>query len=231
MKPKHTRITAEELLRQREGDPLYCAQMQNLAKQKAATSAKFMEAAAPLMAELAATGYEVESLEVIPQSRSHKDAVPILIKWLPKVASFPVKQSIIRALSVSWAGRDAVNALLTEFHSTSGSSTVGLKWAIGNALEVLASDEFFDAYVKVAQEKHHGIARQMVVSALGKMKNPKAVNVLLGLLGDEEVVGHALIGLKKLKAKEARPQIEPLLNHSKAWIRKAAKETLARIES
>jgi hypothetical protein len=231
MKPKHTRLTAEELLKQRERDPEYCAQMQQLAEQRGVARAKYREAAAPLMAELAASGYEAESLDVLAQSKAYKDAIPLLIKWLPKMASFPVKQSIIKALSVDWAGPDAVTALLSEFRSAPDSANAGLKWAIGNALEVLASDDFFDEYVNLAQDKRHGIARQILVSALGKMENPKAVDVLLGFLDDEEVVGHALIGLKKLKAKEARPQIELLLNHPKAWIRKAAKEALVRMKS
>ncbi len=64
---------------------------------------------------------------------------------------------------------------------------------------------------------------------LGKMKDPKAVDVLLGLLDDEEVVGHALIGLKRLNAQKARPHIEPLMKHPKAWIRKAAMEALVKM--
>jgi HEAT repeat protein len=189
-----------------------------------------MDAVGPLMADLLASGYEVNSLDVIAQSPVYKGAVPILIKWLPKMTNFRVKQSIVRALSASWAGPSAVAALLTEFRSAPDSANGGLKWAIGNALEVLASDEFFDEYVKLVQERHHGIARQMVVSALGKMKNPKAGDVLLGLLNDEEVVGQALVGLKKLNAKEARPQIELLLKHPKPWIRKVAKEALVKME-
>ena len=41
------------------------------------------------------------------------------------------------------------------------------------------------------------------------------MSVLLDLLADDELSGHVIIALGKLKAKEARPYIEPFLNQSK----------------
>jgi HEAT repeat protein len=203
--------------------------MQELEKRRVAARDEYMEAAAPLMAELMSSGYEVGSLEVLAQSKIYKDAVPILVKWLPDTTNLRVKESIVRALSVPWAKPHAVAALLAEFRCTPDSAKTGLKWTIGNALEVLATDDVFEDIVELVQDKRHGTARQMLVSALGKMKNPRAVDVLVGLLDDDEVVGHALIGLKKLKAKQARIHIERLVNHPKAWVRKEAKQALAKI--
>jgi HEAT repeat protein len=54
--------------------------------------------------------------------------------------------------------------------------------------------------------------------------------VLIDLLDDDEVVGHAIIALGKLKSKKAYPAIERFATHPKAWIRKEAKKALARIE-
>jgi hypothetical protein len=53
--------------------------------------------------------------------------------------------------------------------------------------------------------------------------------IQLGLLGDEEVAGYALMGLGKLKAPEARPAIEPFVGHPTTWVRKEAKKALSRI--
>jgi len=227
---KRTKITVDELLKQREQDPAYRAQMQELEKQRIAAAKEWNEAAAPLMAELLSSGYNVKSLDVLARSDACKDAVPILVKWLPKIMNSGVKESIVRALTVSWARPGAVAALLTEFRNTPDSANTGLKWAIGNALEVLASDEIFDDIVKLVQDKRHGIARQMLVIALGKMKNPKAVDVLIYLLDDDDVVGQALTGLKKLRAKQARTRIERLVNHPKASVRKEVKQALSKIE-
>ena len=82
----------------------------------------------------------------------------------------------------------------------------GLKWAIGNALSIVADDSVFQDIVALARDKRHGEAREMVVEALANMRNPQAVDVLCELLADEEVAAHAVVALGKLKAARARPQ-------------------------
>lgn len=226
-----TRKTGDELLKERESDPVHKAQMRELERQRVAAADEYTEAAGPLMTELASAGYEIQRLDLLGQSSAYKDAIPILIRWLPEIANLRVKHSIVHVLSKSWAGYDVVTPLLAEFRVTPDCANAGLKWAIGNALEAHANDAIFDDVVELVQEKRHGVARQMLVVALGKMKNPKAVDVLIGLLGDDEMVGSALIGLKKLRADKARPPIERLLNHPRPRVRKQAMQALAKIDS
>ena len=228
---KRMKTTADEWLQQREQETAHRDQMQEQEKQRIAAAKEWNEAAAPLMAELVSSGYDVKSLDLLARSDAYKDAVPILVKWLPKITNSRVKESIVRALSVSWARLGAVTALLTEYRNTPDSENRGLKWAIGNALEVLASDKIFDDIVELVQDKRHGIARQMLVLALGKMKNPRAVDVLICQLDDDDVVGQALTSLKKMKAKQARTHIVRLINHPNAWVRKQAKQALDKIGS
>jgi HEAT repeats len=223
-------MTAGEWLKQREQDPRYRERLRTLEEQKVFASEEFKEAAAPLTTELASAGYEISSLSDLAQSNQYKGAIPILIKWLPKVTNVRVKETIVRDLSVPWAKGLAEAALLAEFGAASDSENLGLKWAISNALEVLATDKIFDDLVELIRGKRHGTARQMLVMALGKMKNPKAVNILLGLLDDEEVVGHAVIALRKLNAVEARPYLLPLLKHPKVWVRREAAKALRKID-
>lgn len=81
----------------------------------------------------------------------------------------------------------------------------------------------------LARDKRHGTARQMLAVALGNMLTPAAVGVLIELLQDDEVAGHAIIGLGNLKATAARGAIEGFLRHPKSWIRAEAKKTLKKI--
>jgi len=67
----------------------------------------------------------------------------------------------------------------------------------------------------------------MIVLALGKMKDQRAADAARELLSDEDVNGHALIALRKLKAMDARPEIEKLIDHPNEWKRSEAKKTLA----
>jgi HEAT repeat protein len=56
----------------------------------------------------------------------------------------------------------------------------------------------------------------------------KAVAVLIDLLHDDQVAGHAVMALGKLKTREGREQIEHLLDHPQPWVRKEAKKVLAK---
>jgi hypothetical protein len=186
-------------------------------------------AAAPVIEELRHVGFAIETLDELRRSGAkYSDAIPILLKWLPLIDDLGVKESIVRTLSVPWAKSVASRILITEFRKASDS---GLKWAIGNALEVVADRNDLTDIVEIVRDKRHGTARQMMTVALGKMgKSRLAVDTLLELLGDEDVVGHAVIALGKLKAREARTRFEALLKHPKRWISNEARKALARLD-
>ena len=151
-----------------------------------------------------------------------------MVQWLPKVEDLNLKTVLVRALSVKWAKPVAAPALIDEFYRAPSGS--GLKWAIGNALSVVADDQVFDKVVHLVRDKQHGKAREMLAVALGNMKDLRSADVLIELLGDEEVAGHALIALGKLKVQRARLDIERFLDHPKAWVRAEARRALARID-
>jgi HEAT repeat protein len=87
-----------------------------------------------------------------------------------------------------------------------------------------------DDIIELVENKAYGIARQMLAISLGNMKSPKAVSVLIELLNDPDVDGHAIMALGKLKSKEARSEIERFITHPNTWIRKEAKKALAKID-
>ncbi len=195
----------------------------------AARFAKAKEINAPVVAELQQAGFPVEVVEDLYHMRlDYRDAIPILLRWLPFVEDHGLKQTIARALSVRWAKPVAAKALIEEFPKAPPDSA--LKWAIGNALSVVADDAVFDELVALATDKRHGKSREMVVVALGNMRNPSAADILIELLDDEEVAGHAIVALRKLAPKRARPHLEKFLSHPKTWVRNEAKAALAKID-
>lgn len=229
-RPKILRNKTKELLDERERDPKHIACDRDVESRKMEAAREYYKAAAPLFAELSASGYPVQSLDLLAKSGACKDAFPILVKWLPKITSSRVKESIVRALSVPWAKGIAERELIAEFRNIPYGENHSLKWAIGNALEVLSDDEIFDDIAQLVQDKRHGTARQMLVMALGKMKDARATALLVRLLDDEDVVGHALIALRKLNAIEARPYVLPFLKHPKVWIRREAAKALRKMD-
>lgn len=187
-----------------------------------------------LVLELAALGLNVDApADLYNNKLDYRKAVPLLIEWLPRLSEPGVKEEVVRALSTKWAKPSAAEALLREFQlDTTDPSGVGLRWAIGNALSVVATDAAFDSVLGLATCEEYGKAREMLVVALGNMKDtPEAEAVLVGLLDDDVVVGHALIGLRRLGGgSAARGKIEQLTRHSTKWVRAEAVKLLKRVD-
>jgi len=186
--------------------------------------------AKPLEEAIRKLGVDISSLDdLVNRNFDYKIAVPLLLDWLPRVQNQDVKSAIVRALTVKFAKPEAAKPLLKEFMQAQVSSGGDIKWVIGNALSVVADDSVFDELVALLRDRRHGRDREMLAWALGNMKNPRAADVLIEMLDDEQVAGHAIAPLGKLKAIRAKGRLEQFLNHPKAWIRKAAKTALARI--
>jgi hypothetical protein len=194
--------------------------------------ARYDSDAAAIIHELRGAGFDVTSVgDLYNRKLNYQKAMPYLVAWLPRVTNPIVKEDIVRALSVKWARDTAAPKLLvTEFEQAEDPTDAGLRWAIGNALEVLANDGIAEGLMKLAADRRYGKAREMVVVGLGKLKDARVADVLMELLADDEVVGHAVMALGKLRAKTVRSRIEPLLNHPKTWVRKEAKRALANID-
>lgn len=187
----------------------------------------------PILTELAAAGFETRSLADLRHSSTrYRDAVPVLLRWLARVSDPKVKEEIVRALSVPWAKPAATAPLIEQFHAVDESvdpNGLGLRWTIGNALEVVFDDASFDALAELAQDRRYGKARQMIVLGLGKSKRPEAVDVLLSLVDDPDVDGHAIKALGKLKPSAARAALEAKLDDKRAWVRGEARKALAKL--
>jgi len=225
----NTDVTAEELMAELEADPEWVARRDAREQQRQHRIEEYDREAAPLRAELAKAGFRVDSIDDLHNQRlDYRDAIPILLEWLPRIENRNVKESVVRALTVKWAKPTAAPLLVAEFRRADDSSELGLRWAIGNALAEVAGDSVFEEVAALAEDRRFGRSREMVALALGNMKDPRAVKILRGLLADEDVAGHAVMALGKLRAKEAREDIEPFLKHPKAWIRKEASKALKR---
>lgn len=187
-----------------------------------------------LLAELHAAGYQVDSISSLRRAGvNYAPAIPILLKWLPLVTSTGEKDSIVRALSVPWARPAAMAPLIEQFEQLPigvSAAEEQLRWAIGNALEILWDDRWFDQLARIACDDRFGKAREMIVLGFAKSVNPNVQDVLIRLLDDDAVCGHAAKALGRLRPQEAaRPGLEVLTLDRRAWIRKEAKNSLAKI--
>jgi hypothetical protein len=174
-------------------------------------------------------GVSVESVFDLVNARgSYPEAISILLAFLPTIKDNWIKEGVVRALTVKEARGKAELPLVEEFQSITPGDTQqqSLKWAIGNALNVVATKAVGDELLALVNDRQHGPARQMIVVALSRLRPPKFIAALIDLLNDDDVCGHAIIALRKSKAHEAIPFIEALRTHSNVWIRKEAKKAV-----
>ena len=223
--------SASELMAELRNDPASVAQRKQQEDDRRTSIARYRSAARGVLAALAAVGCEVDLVgDLRKLGRPYPEAVPILVRWLPCVGDSSVKEDIVRTLSVPWAS-DAAADLVAAFERADDGTGSGLRWVIGNALEVVANDAVADGLMRIATNRHFGKAREMVVVGLGKLKDPRAVDVLLKLRDDDEVVGHAVMALGMLRTERARPRLEFLLEHPKRWVRHEARNAIRSIDN
>jgi HEAT repeat protein len=180
---------------------------------------------------LLTVGLQVNSVyDLVNSKLLRPEAVPLLLELLPTLRHPRIREGVVRALTDKAARPAGALPILGEYKRAVTEGAMGLAWAAGNALAVVADPTLFDELVRLVRIKEHGIARQMLAVALGTIRDPRAIPVLVELLHDEDVVGHALIGLSRLRpGREIQAAVEPLLSHPVAWIRKEAKKLLQKV--
>lgn len=184
--------------------------------------------AQPLVRELIAAGYQIESLYQLSHlGRPWKTALPILQRWLPLMDEPAIKEEIVRALSVPWVGNTATAQLIDEFKKADPASS--LAWAIGNALSIVSVDGFEKEVIQLALNRKYGQARQMIVLGLGRLRSWDAQEAAVELLNDEDVKLHAIQALGAMKSKRALFELEKLLTDKRAVIRKEARKAITKI--
>ena len=225
------RLAAAELMASLHKNHEFIARQATQEQQREELERSLRAEEAPLVQALAAAGIMVSSVwELVNSAHKYASAIPVLIKHLKTSYHPRIREGIARALTVPEAKPLAAHALIEAFQHEPDGTDIGVKWALANALTVVADDSVLDDLIALVQDKRHGASRTVLTLALGNTKNPRAVDVLLELLQDDEVVEHVLTVLGTLREQRARPHIQCLLNHPQPGVRKAAKQALAKID-
>lgn len=221
--------SAAELMADLQRDPAFLAREHERKGKQGEAVSEYRQAASELLKELSAEGFSVETVgELRHRQIEYQRAIPLLLRWLPRVSNPHVKEDIVRTLSVPWARPTAARALLEEFERPDAPAP--LKWAIGNGLEVVADGSVVPDLLRIVRERRHGKAREMVVLALANAKGHAGViETLIDLLDDSEVAVQATIALGKLGAAAARPHLEAVSKSAKGLLKKEAKRALEKL--
>jgi HEAT repeat protein len=145
-------------------------------------------------------------------------AAPILVDWLPRVEDPSVKEAMVRSLAGQRLARgEGTRRLIAEFRRPDYADEASLRWAIGNTVATLAGPADADAIIEILHDRSAGMARQMLCDALSRTKDPRRVAVLIDLVGDDTIAGHAIRALRSMgrgtlpEPERMRPMLEALL--------------------
>lgn len=220
--------SAAELMAELEMDPDHLEQRRRREEERQKTVGAHAKAIEPIVQDLLANGLVTRTIGDLRErdSMEYGIAVPILLRWLPRTDNATVKEEIVRTLSMPWAKPLAAAPLLDEFSRTDSDA---VRWAIANALAVVADATVLDRIVGLASDRRSGKAREMLTVALGNLAHPAAEAALLDLVDDQAVVGHAIIALGALRSAKAETKIAALVGHPRKWVREEARKALAAI--
>ncbi len=158
----------------------------------------------------------------------YRAATPVLLACLDQVRDPRVLEAVVRSLSTSAARGSAFVPLLDLFRRTPNGQA-SLKWAIGNALSVVAQRTDLPAVYEVAIDRSH-VGRSMLVGMLWRLAEPDPVPELRILVADPDCAFAAMSSLRrKVSPDEARSVIGPLTDNAVETVRNAARENLKRV--
>jgi hypothetical protein len=178
---------------------------------------RFGADATGLLCELESVGIESRDFGrfgqvggIAPPTFDYARAAPILIRWLPLVRTPAVKEAIARSLTGEpEANGPAARALVDEFRRAPGTAEWdAAKWAYGNALSTLADVSVADDLIELLQDRRQGRARQMLCQAIRRTKDPRAADVLIQLIRDPDIGGHAIWALRSYGPKSSIPHLQ-----------------------
>jgi len=177
-----TRVTAEELLSRLQSDPAWVAKRQEEERVRAERASHLRAAEAPLIAELADRGLQVESVwDLVNTAGSYSAAIPVLLDHLRKPYPDKVAEGIARALAVAEA-YPYWQALVDEYEATDVSAMPGKKDGLACAVAKTARN--ISEVVRIIRNPLHGESRLLLLPALRQSHDPVAALALQELAGD-----------------------------------------------
>lgn len=147
-----------------------------------AKAAEWRRAEGPLVEELRAAGFEVESAwDLVNTSTPYPSALPILLEHLERPYPDRVREGIARALAVRDAkfGWETLARLYRE--EPAGSDA---KDGLAVALAAASDDEVVDEFISLARDPAHGESRILLLRGLKRSRAPQARAALEEFSGD-----------------------------------------------
>ena len=191
------KITAAELMARLNADPEFVAKSAREEEERLKREAEYRRAEQPLLEELHAAGFPVNSAwDFVNSPNTYGAAIPILMAHVGRPYPGPVREGIARALGVPGAPGVDWKALVRLYIAETESRP---KSGLAVALAAAASDDRLDELTELASDPRHGSSRLLLLSALERSADPRARTALIGLGTDPGLAKEIQVILRRLK--------------------------------
>lgn len=194
---KKKMITAAELSAELNADPEYVAWRAKDEEARLERAAEMRRAEAPLVDELRAAGYDVQSAwDLVSTRGSYPSALPILLAHLPRLYPDVVREGIARALAVRETKDVGWDVLTQAYRDEPQSQTKG---GLAVAIAATADREVIGDVIDLVRDRRHGSSRLLLLRALTRSKDPRARETLVELKDDSDLVKEIEVILRRSK--------------------------------
>ena len=172
------RMSAADLTKHLQSDPDWVRQNVERVSQREAAAEQlrqeYRHEEIPLLSELANLGVKIDSIwDLVNAKSAYPSAISTLTAYLQGVDHPRLREGIARALTVPEARGIADRVILEELQRPSGQSPHSVRWALANALTVVADKGSVDTMRALIADDSYLDIRERLKAAL---KNAKASN-------------------------------------------------------
>ena len=173
-------------------------------------AAAWSKAEQPVVEELRSMGFDVASVWDLfnrkepwnkrERIKPYLDALPLLLKHLALDYPPAVREGIARAMAMPQS-RFAWNDLVRFYRNEESNRA---KDGLAVAVAAAADPSVLDELIVLVKDRKHGKSRLLLLSALARVKDPRAHAALMGLGTDPDLADEVQGILKRLKSKKTK---------------------------
>lgn len=184
----HKRVSAADLMQQLAADPAYVAREAAKDLAREAKADELIEAGGALNAELAAIGFEVQSVwDLVNGPQTHARAIPVLLTHLRRDYPPEILEGIARALAMpdaSFAYSELAEQLLAQPHQSAQ-----VRYALALAVGVATTEATLSRTLDLACDKTLGECRAGFLVGLRRFRDTKEMRARLPDLLEDPILG------------------------------------------